>query len=318
MAMRFSVESWSPEYGVAADADLFDDGSDRVDATVERALDRWAPIVPSATTMPATVLFVDGVRRVDARIWIHGPDRVYAGVCASVAAGVVACRSGAAGGATVEDVRIGRVLVARAATAASPVGEEPGRYEVAPAVSEDPNAVYAAIHGRMTALEQGLAAGHEGELVVFDGPLRGRSHPHGVGYVKTHQVQYLPEQVVPVLARLGDGERTPLFLIGDGGTGLARWSWYLRLPGPRTQPLAGVVRCELPGTSPVVAAIARAELISGCLPRFASRPHREPRAPQNLSPIAGLEQRLRHLLGDRHVLERRLRRAAAAEAVPVR
>jgi hypothetical protein len=51
--------------------------------------------------------------------------------------------------------------------------------------------------------------------------------------------------------------------------------------------------------------------VSATLPRFASRPHREPRAPQNLYPIAGLEHRLRHLLGDSVLLERSLRLAAA-------
>ena len=74
--------------------------------------------------------------------------------------------------------------------------------------------------------------------------------------------------------------------------------------------MSGVVRCELPATGSVDTAIARADQVSWCLPRFASRPHKEPRAPQNLVPIAGLEHRLRHLLGDANVLERALRRAA--------
>ncbi len=52
--------------------------------------------------------------------------------------------------------------------------------------------------------------------------------------------------------------------------------------------------------------------MSAVLPRFASEPHKEPRAPQNLVPIAGLEHRLRHRLGDPLVLERALRVAAAA------
>ena len=72
--------------------------------------------------------------------------------------------------------------------------------------------------------------------MVFDGPLRGRNHPAGVGYVKTQQVQYLPEPLVPVLGQLGDGDRTPVMLIG--GRGFTRYSWYLRLPGPRNQPLS--------------------------------------------------------------------------------
>ncbi len=68
-----------------------------------------------------------------------------------------------------------------------------------------------------------------------------------------------------MLGRLGDGERSPLMLIGD-----RCWSWYLRLPGPRSHPLSGVVRCELPATGTVAAAIARADVVSACLPRFAS------------------------------------------------
>ena len=60
-------------------------------------------------------------------------------------------------------------------------------------------------------------------------------------------------------------------------------------------------------------ALDRADLVSSCLPRFASAAHKEPRAPQNLTPIAGLEHRLRHLLGDPVLLERSLRLAAARE-----
>ena len=56
-------------------------------------------------------------------------------------------------------------------------------------------------------------------------------------------------------------------------------------------------------------------LLTSILPRFASEPHKEPRAPQNLYPIAGLEHHLRHRLGDPHLLERALRVTAAAPAV---
>ena len=52
------------------------------------------------------------------------------------------------------------------------------------------------------------------------------------------------------------------------------------------------------------------DLVAATLPRFASEAHKDPRAPQNLYPIAGLEHRLRHLLGDQLVLDRALRRAA--------
>ena len=71
--------------------------------------------------------------------------------------------------------------------------------------------------------------------------------------------------------------------------------------------VSGVVRLELPGQGTAADAAVRADLAAATLPRFASAPHKEPRAPQNLYPIAGLEHRLRHLLGDQLVLERSLR-----------
>ena len=305
--MRFSVESWAPEYGSSLEAGELDDVSERVDATIERPLADWAPIVPAPSAKPERMMFVDGVRRVDARVWIHDGHRSHAAVCASVAAGAVACCGSVA--SVTGPPRVERVLVAPAAAHAEAIVTRHAGYVVVPMVDDDPGAVNLAIHGRMTALEHAVAVGHDCDLVVFDGPLRGRNDPSGVGYVKTQHVQYLPDDVVPVLGALDDGQRTPLMLIGDRGA-WSRRSWYLRLPGPRTHPLAGVVRCELPAIGPVADAVARADLVSGALPRFASRPHKEPRAPQNLTPIAGLERRLRHLLGDARFLERSLRASA--------
>ena len=305
--MRFSIETWAPEYGSSIEAEDLVDATERVDAAVERSIDDWAPIPVAPRERPARVLFVDGVRRIDARVWIAEGDRVHAGVCASVAAGVVECTDGTA---TVTAVLVRRAVIAPSAAGGGDITTRHATYGHVPTAGDDPGAAYLAIHARMTALEHEVVGrDHGAELVVFDGPLRGRVDPCGVGYVKTQHVQYVPDEAVGVLGRLGDGERTPLLLIGD-----RCWSWYLRLPGRRSHPLSGVVRCELPATGSVSAAIGRAEIVSACLPRFASHAHKEPRAPQNLVPIAGLEQRLRHLLGDPIVLERALRTAAAQAA----
>jgi hypothetical protein len=180
-----------------------------------------------------------------------------------------------------------------------------------PVTSAEPEAMYLALHNERNRLEHGIAAGHGCEVVIFDGPLRGRNDPAGVGYIKTHRTVYLPEELAPVIGRLNDGERTPVFLLGGGAAG-NRWTWYLRLPGPRSHPMSGVVRLELNATGTAADAIARADLVSSALPRFASQPHKEPRAPQNLIPIAGLEHHLRRRLGDALVLERGLRLAAAS------
>jgi hypothetical protein len=304
--MRFTVESWAPEYGASVEAEELEDASERVDATVERDVEDWSPIRPAPTERPQHILFVDGVRRIDARVWIHADDRAVPGVCASVAAGVVVC-DGPTARVAAHEVR--RAVIVPANGAASAIETRHGRYEHVPAVGDDPGAVYLAIHRRMTELELEVVGQHVGDLVVFDGPLRGRNDPQGIGYVKTQHVRYVPDEAAGVVARLGDGERTPLMLLGDGGA-LTRWTWYMRLPGPRSHAWSGIVRCELPGRGAATEAIARADCVSACLPSFASSAHKEPRAPQNLVPIAGLEHRLRHLLGDPLLLERSLRLAA--------
>jgi hypothetical protein len=94
------------------------------------------------------------------------------------------------------------------------------------------------------------------------------------------------------------------------GERFARHSWYLRLPCDVSHPWAGVVRCETAVDIGPERAIALADHLSAVLPRFASSPHKDPRAPQNLFPIAGLERELRRRLGDPLLIQRALREAA--------
>lgn len=307
--MRFSVESWAPEYGIAVDAATLEDASEHVDVAVERELGDWGPVAVAPTQRPERMLFVDGIQRIDARVWIHDGDVSRAAVCASVAAGLVTCTPGRA---EVTAVEVFRGLYAAASSGAGSIVSRHATYDLVPVASDDPDDVYFALHSQRTRLERDVSKGHAGDVVVFDGPLRGRTDPSGVGYVKTHHKLYLPETVAPVLGRLGDGERTPVFFV-SGGPGGGRWSWYLRLPGPRSHPLSGIVRLELPGAGIGAAAVAttRADVVSAALPALASESHKEPRAPQNLYPIAGLEQELRRRLGDPRLLERSLRVAAA-------
>ncbi|MGZ6885814.1 MAG: hypothetical protein ACXVJA_06350, partial [Acidimicrobiia bacterium] len=56
------------------------------------------------------------------------------------------------------------------------------------------------------------------------------------------------------------------------------------------------------------------ETVTATLPRYASEPHKDPRAPQNLYPVGGLERDLRHRLGDPDLLYRALRLSSSAAA----
>ncbi|MCE2529666.1 MAG: hypothetical protein J4G11_07340 [Acidimicrobiia bacterium] len=304
--MDFSVESWAPEYGSSINLPSAEDADDQADATVERPLDAWTPIDPAPTAAPDEIAFIDGIQRIDARIWIHENGISTPAVCVSLAAGATVC---APGTATTHGVLVVRSLIAPASSTAGPIVTRHATYEFVPAQDTTPEATYLAIHGRRTELEIGVARSVTSSLIVFDGPLRGQSDRQSVGYIKTHHKIYLPDEVQAILGILDDGQRTPLLFL-SGGPGAGRWSWYLRLPGRRVHPMSGIVRLELPGTGTVGEAVCRAETVSACLPRFASESHKEARAPQNLYPISGIERELRRRLGDALLLERALRVAA--------
>lgn len=305
--MKFSIESWSPEYGSAVEDDL--QGAERppVDLTCERTPARWEPLSPSSDARPPdTILFTDGVRRVDARLWIDdGNGGARAGVCASYAAGAVLCD----GRARVVAAEVQRGLFTPAAGAEVIVCRH-AAYPVRAAAEDSPEKLWLAVQDRMGQLEIDLATALPAELVIVDGPLRGRRNvAMAVGYVKTHYVPYLSDEVSHVIGELQAGQRTPLFLTQ---TSWSRYSWYMRLPGAEGHAWAGVVRCEAAADMPVEDAVALADRVAATLPRFSSHAHKDPRAPQNLYPIAGLERELRHRLGDPALLYRGLRLAAAA------
>lgn len=311
--MRFSVESWDPAYGASAEDTELDRTSQPVDASVEVPLDRWKPIVPDADSAATSVVFIDGVRRIDGRVWISEGDLVRPGFCATVAAGAVRCEPGSA---EIVAVDVERGLYTPAETAESIDTVNCGTYEFRRVHGDDVSDLYFGIHRHMTDLEAHISDRLTADqlvgscqLVVFDGPLRERDAAIGVGYIKTQHRQYLEGPQHRVLGLLGDGERTPLFGVGLEGPS-PRWSWYLRLPGPIFHPMAGIVRLELPGHGDPEAAALRADTVSATLPPFASEAHKEARAPQNLYPISGLERQLRRRLGDPHLLEKALRRAA--------
>ena len=306
--MRFSIDPWDPSYGSANEVEGLEESEAEVRLDVEVPADRWAPRRPvGSQPVSPRILFVDGVRRVDARIWIEaagGPARP--GICATYAAGAVRCDGSA---------RMGAVVVGRSVLSAGPteaVVTSAGSYLPGPAPSGTVEGLALALQQQMAEAEVAAAeracAEEDADLLIVDGPLRGRQHlPGAVGYIKTHHVAYLPPEQQAVVAQLSPGARTPLFVIGSGWS---RQSWYLRLPSDGRSPWSGVVRCECPVDLPPSEAIDLADAVTAVLPRFASEAHKDPRAPQNLYPIAGLERELRHRLGDVSLVYRALRTAA--------
>jgi hypothetical protein len=343
-AMRFTVDAWDPSYGTNLELeDFLGESTASVDVNVELPAGQWRAIDPDpGRPVPAALLFVDGVRRVEARVWIEddaaaaGPaGEASIGLCASYAAGVVCC-CGNQAHLVQSETRRGLFTVApRADTIVTWAGEYTACRTTASAERPLSVTLSQALQRRLGEVEVRAAvearaaiAGHGvpegGDLLVVDGPLRGRQHlPRTLGYIKSHRSTYLPIGLNALVGALSPGQRTPVFVIG---TSWDRHTWYLRLPvaggpvaggpvagGPAVAPWAGVARIECSADLAVAEVIGLADLSQVCLGRFASTEYKDARAPQNLYPIAGLERELRRRLGDPRVLQRALRLTAEAE-----
>jgi hypothetical protein len=313
---RLYLDPWSPTYGSALETG--EDGpsassSAALDTDVELPAADWHPITaPAGVDAPDVVLFVDGVRRIDANLKWESDDKPYpdAVLAASYAAGVVRCDL-SHGVAELAARKVARGLFT-AAEDPPTLGDPPSCYVGHKVNRGEPKDLENAMQAQMHALEVEVSLGTrtDQELLIVDGPLQGRTHlPNALGYVKTHRSRYLPDLLSTVVSGLHAGQRSPVFLLG---TTWRRYTWYMRLPEPVGSGWAGIVRIECPADIEVSAAVELAHLSTVTLPRFASVPYKDPRAPQNLIPIAGLERRLRALLGDARLLHRSLMRAVAS------
>jgi hypothetical protein len=315
--VAFAVDPWDPGYGAAfggeADDSALEESSAELDLDLELPAAQWHPVDPDpAVRAPGTLLFLDGVRRIDARVWIQGDaPQPFSAIAASYAAGLVCCD----GTAHIAGVNVERGLFT-AYRDAPGITTRHARYPARLARGGGIDQLSLALQQCLTDAEVQLAIAFRSQhrrgddLLVVDGPLRGRTHlDRVVGYIKTHHASYLPSEQASVVAALRPGQRTPAFTMG---TSWRRASWYLQLPAAAGVPWSGVVRLECSADLPRPQVVALADLTARLLPRFASTPHKDPRAPQNLVPIGGLERELRRRLGDQQLLYRSLRAAATA------
>ena len=180
------------------------------------------------------------------------------------------------------------------------------------------NALVEALNREMLDAEALLAdtlSRDDSMLTLVDGPLRHlRSPGHRVvGYVKRIVRWYVDEAHRRLLPELPLAHRTPLFTITNQ-RGVDRYSWFLRIAdlGPHYHPLGGITRLEAQGTLPLPQAVALADETAAALPPLASSLARDPRAPQNLTPVGALEATLTHRLGDREWVRRLIASALSA------
>src|SRR5262249_55504927 len=99
------VDPWDPEYGASAADLLAEEGLQTIDFTVESGI--WEPITPASRDELPCCAFVDGVRRIDVRLFAEDDDSVAPALAGSWAVGSAWSTRPPA----IDDISVGRSLV---------------------------------------------------------------------------------------------------------------------------------------------------------------------------------------------------------------
>jgi hypothetical protein len=305
---RLLIDTWDAEYGGSFEAfDLEAEASQTSASPIEDV--PWEPVPGAMTGHPRRIGFLDGVRRIELRLFAEDGSVIAPALAGSWAVGV------AWGGerSEVGPIRIGRSLVVAGGLSHPAMRMTIGNatldfvaMSVTGTTSIDPiQGLQNAMRAAEAALAAELMTNDPPELLVLDGPLTYFA-PGGlvVGMIKRQNRPYLRPEQAAILGALEVGRRTPIFLLGDQR--LERFSWYLRIGArrPIDGTMTGIVRLETSVAAGLDAARVLANLTAGALPGFATEWGTDPRAPQNLYPVAQLERELHHRLGDRMIVRR--------------
>lgn len=320
--MRIALDPWGSDYvsQFVVPSEIDDDSS--VQALEERIEERpWGPVPRRAVALPAMTAVVDGVMRSDASAMVMEGERRALALFGCYATGAVVINS------RVEVVHEGVVRL----FIAGGNWPEPQDLYVAPgntaSLCYQGQSSQADTYDRlredlMKAMRQSEARVAEAlptadSLILADGNLTfNRDSSSVVGVIKTIHRMYLSAKKAAILERLRPGERTPLFRIVGGRKGDAYnvFTCYLRLAQPQLieLPFAGVVRLEVKEKLGAEKAVTLLEQAAQQVFALASRAPKDPRAPQNLIPVGGLERYLRHRLGDAQLVLRRIKNTLRA------
>ncbi|ERN41451.1 hypothetical protein KR51_00020250 [Rubidibacter lacunae KORDI 51-2] len=305
-------------------------GNDAIDFHAEARA--WEPYCPQIRpALPDRIILIDGRLRVDAPfVGRQGNVPVY-GAFATIAIGAVAIDR-TRGAAVYPEPPIVRRAIAFCGEKppvtrlpALPGMHNPVVYDLrlSDRQHNDPDRPQKLVLNAMRTLEIELAgrwAREPDTLAIQDGNLVSMQQSQAIlGYVKTLHKAYLAGERAEILWQLQSGERTPVFALGRDTSPNRRWSWYLRsgdvFAGRAYRGLHGVVRLELLATNVArERAIEIADWSCELIPRYASQPLRDPRAPQNLMPIGALEKHLGRSMGDRKLVRRCIQAFLAARS----
>jgi hypothetical protein len=311
-AFDVRLDPWDAEYSGELPLEAgVPEAAEDVDLAVEHQPDAWTPVIPVAAQLPSTIIFIDGVRRVEARLVVRRDERLIHGVIGSYGVGAVRIVGGRAACGQEEIGRIAALGSGECLPSSLDLGAAL-TYQPSSSPRDDADGPPLVVFEAMRAAEAQLAracAAEAATLVVADGPLTfgEASRGQALGFVKRFFKIYVGNGQFRTLANLPVGARSPLFHI-RGGARFGRFSWFVRL-APRLSidgDITGLARLEIADVVGFETARSLADAVTVVLPRFVPSRGRDPRAPQNLLPIGALEARLRHQLGDTRLIRRRL------------
>lgn len=308
--LTLRIDPWAASYESALQIDE-EEQQPKVDVRTDVEPGEWSPRLPEPLPAPESIAFIDGVQRIEMRVIGDEDGRLVYGAFASIGVGAAITSPGKP--ARIESALPHRII-ALSGAGSCPSWEAPcgaSSLVFRPEFSDGgADAWRKAVNGVRQEAERALGqrmveAGHP--LVIMDGRLtfQPSQESHAVGVAKTIRTVYLESPHSDILRELRPGMRTPMFTIDYSNP---VYSWYVRLAEPRpfVYDLAGVVQVETMAGIGREQAIRLADITALHLPSFASHSAWDARAPQNMFPIAGLEQRLRHELGDHEWVRRNI------------
>jgi hypothetical protein len=299
-----------PDRASIVEAEMEAQQAEEIVYDVESAM--WEAMAPSGDDA-GPIAFVDGVQNLEIGVIEDELGKApVGGIMASYAAGAMCIR---------EDPPLRHVLVERAlimgngfetAGRTLQAGTSKLHYRAVSCSGNDQNAFMQRLNDLRARLEMSVIERLEQDArtIVVDGRLPPIGPSRAIGLIKTPHI--LPfanyEDQFQLLPKLRTGERTPILKRRRSAREFYSWFVCLRAPRPHEFSLSGVVMLEM-DTSNSIASVMRAADFTACaLPRFASDPMRDPRAPQNLLPVGELERQLRRRLGDPALIQRAIRR----------
>lgn len=328
---NFRLEAWGTDYEPPIDlSEELSASKSEVDPTVE--IEDWCRLKPrQQPQLPERLIFIDGCCRIDAALVGGNGSTVAYGAFGTIAVGAVVvdrtastakCSQltirriiGFGGNQEAPLTRIGCPLGSKAELVYEPVESSSANH---PQIRK--NIVQNAMLTAEALLAVDLLATDLNTLVIRDGRLSYNSPASTLGYVKTMHKNYLSEKYAALLWELAPGERSPIFAIKEQNR--PRWSWYLKSGSSQVCPnqlgyhaLHGIVRLELFSEISLKTAQEIADQTTYLIPEYASHPYKDPRAPQNLTPVGALERELGRRMGDAALIKRRVQHFLASVGV---